>query len=123
MDGSVAGGRAEIEIGECGGMAKRVNTVITDDLDGSSAAEAVSFGFDGLAYEIDLGPANRERLQKSLQPFMDAGRRTGLKRPTRRTADRRDTAAIRAWATAQGMEVGARGRMSAEVVSKYKAAH
>lgn len=36
-------------------MAKIVNTVITDDLDGSPAAEAVRFSFDGLAYEIDLG--------------------------------------------------------------------
>lgn len=104
-------------------MAKKVSTAVTDDLDGSTGAEAVKFSFGGLAYEIDLAPVNRERLQKSLQPFMDAARRSGMKRPARRAADRRDTAAIRAWAAAQGMEVAARGRMSAEVVSKYKAAH
>src|SRR5215472_1139443 len=123
MDGSVAGGRAEIEIGECGGMAKRVNTVVTDDLDGSSAAEAVSFSFDGMAYEIDLGPANRERLQKVLQPFIDAGRRVGRKRPSRTAASRRETAAIRAWAMDQGLKVAERGRISADVVREYKAAH
>lgn len=104
-------------------MAKRVNTVITDDLDGSSAAEAVSFSLDGTAYEIDLGPANRERLQKLLQPFMDASRRMGRRRPSRTAPDRLKTAAIRAWAMDQGLKVAERGRISADVVSKYNAAH
>lgn len=104
-------------------MAKRVNTVVTDDLDGSPAAEAVKFSFGGLAYEIDLGPANRERLRKSLQPFIDAGRRVGRGRPSRSASARLDTAAIRAWAQEQGLQVAGRGRISADVVSKYNAAH
>jgi hypothetical protein len=104
-------------------MAKIVNTVVTDDLDGSSAAEAVSFGFDGLAYEIDLAPANRERMRKALEPFMDAGRRVGRGRPARTTTARRQSAEIRAWAIEQGLEVAERGRISADVVEKYKAAH
>lgn len=104
-------------------MATRVNTVITDDLDGSAAAEAVRFSFGGSAYEIDLGPANRERMQKSLQPFMEAGRRVGPKRPARRTASLVDTAAIRTWAQGQGLEVAERGRISADIVEKYNAAH
>lgn len=102
-------------------MAKRVNTVITDDLDGSGAAEHVSFSFDGTAYEIDLGPANRERMQKLLQPFIDAGRRVGRRRPSRTTATRLEAAAIRAWAMDQGLKVADRGRISADVVSKYNA--
>lgn len=104
-------------------MAKIVNTVVIDDLDGSSEAEAVSFGFDGTAYEIDLGPANRERLRKALQPFIDGGRRAGRRTPSRSAAARRETAAIRAWAMDQGLDVAERGRISADVVSKYKAAH
>lgn len=104
-------------------MAKRVNVVITDDLDGSSAAEAVSFSFDGLAYEIDLGPANRERMQKSLEPFIEAGRRVGRRRPSRSASSRLETAAIRAWAMDQGLKVAERGRISADVVGKYHAAH
>lgn len=104
-------------------MAKIVNTVITDDLDGSPAAEAVRFSLDGLAYEIDLAAANRERLRKFLQPFIDAGHRDGRSRPSRSASSRRETAAIRAWAMAQGLRVAERGRISAEVVSKYKAAH
>ena len=104
-------------------MAKRVSTVITDDLDGSPAAQAVRFSVDGLAYEIDLGPANRERIQKSLQPFIDAGRRVGSKRPSRSASVRLDTAAIRSWAQDQGLQVAERGRISADVVRKYTAAH
>lgn len=104
-------------------MAKIVNTVVIDDLDGSSEAEAVSFGFDGTAYEIDLGPANRERLRKALQPFIDAGRRVGRRGPARTASDRRKSAKIRAWAMAQGLDVAERGRISADVVSKYNAAH
>lgn len=104
-------------------MAKIVNTVITDDLDGSPAAEAVRFSFDDLAYEVDLGPANRERLRKFLQPFIDAGRRDGRRRPSRSVSARRETAAIRAWAVEQGLQVAERGRISADIVSRYQAAH
>lgn len=104
-------------------MAKIVNTVVTDDLDGSSAAEAVSFGFDGSTYEIDLAPANRERMRKALEPFIDAGRRVGRGRPARTASARRQSAAIRAWAIDQGLDVAERGRISADVVEKYKAAH
>lgn len=105
-------------------MAKRVNTVITDDLDGSSAAEAVSFSFDGLAYEIDLAPANRQRMQKALQPFIDAGRHVRHRTAPARTAStRRESAKIRAWAMQRGLHVAERGRISADVVGKYNAAH
>ena len=100
-----------------------MNTVITDDLDGSAAAEAVRFSFGGSAYEIDLGPANRERMRTSLQPFIEAGRRVGRKQPARRTASLVDTAAIRTWAQGQGLQVAERGRISADIVEKYNAAH
>ena len=120
---SAASVRAGIEFGECRGMAKRMNTVVTDDLDGSSAAEAVSFSFDGLAYEIDLGPANRQRMQKALQPFIDAGRRAGRRKPSRGASTRLKAAAIRAWAKDEGLDVAERGRISADVVRKYNAAH
>jgi Lsr2 len=105
-------------------MAKTVNVVITDDLDGSPDAETVTFSFDGQGYEIDLGKKNRARFQKSLQPFMDAGRRTAHRRTVRaaRSAGPRiDRAAVRAWAAGQGLKVSERGRISAEVLSRYEA--
>ena len=107
-------------------MAKTVSVVITDDLDGSPDAETVAFGFEGHSYEIDLGKKNRARLQKSLQPFMDAGRRTTQRRTAktpRGAGTRTDRAAVRAWAAGQGLKVSERGRISADVMSKYDAAH
>ena len=107
-------------------MAKTVNIVVTDDLDGSTAAGTVSFTFNGQEYEIDLSEKNRGRLEKSLQPFIDAGRRTAQRRTTRAArpaGPRIDRAAIRAWAAEQGLQVSERGRISAEVMSKYEAAH
>jgi hypothetical protein len=37
----------------------------------------VTFGLDGVSYEIDLGQPNRARLAGALDPFITAGRRVG----------------------------------------------
>lgn len=108
------------------GMAKTVSVVVTDDLDGSPQAATVAFTFDGQSYEIDLGEKNRTKLEKSLQPFITAGRRASLRRApkaVRSTEPRIDRAAVRAWAASEGLKVSERGRISAEVMSKYEAAH
>jgi hypothetical protein len=104
-------------------MAKTVSVVVTDDLDGSPDAETVAFSFNGQSYEIDLSQKNLARLQKSLQPFVEAGRRTAHRRAAKaaRGAVRVDRAAVRAWAAQQGMKVSERGRISSEVLSKYEA--
>ena len=39
-------------------MAQRVNVILVDDLDGGDAVETVSFGLDGVDYEIDLSEAH-----------------------------------------------------------------
>jgi nucleoid-associated protein Lsr2 len=106
-------------------MAKTVSVVVTDDLDGSPEAETVAFSFNGQSYEIDLSQKNLAKFEKSLRPFMDAGRRTAHRRAvksTRGSAARIDRAAVRAWATSQGFKVSERGRISAEILSKYEAA-
>jgi hypothetical protein len=107
-------------------MARTVSVVITDDLDGSPGAQVVAFSFDGRSYEIDLGKKNRARFQKSLQPFMEAGRRVTQRRTARAsrgTGSGTGRAAVRAWAAGQGLKVSERGRISAEVMSRYDAAH
>lgn len=106
-----------------GNMSRTVSVVVTDDIDGSAEAEAVSFSFNGHGYEIDLGPANRQRMRDSLQPFIAAGRPAGRRTPGRAAPRRPDLAAIRAWAAAQGLRISERGRISTEVISKYDAAH
>lgn len=108
-------------------MSKRVSVIITDDLDGSENAETVSFGFDGVTYEIDLGKKNRARLEKALAPFIEVGRRVprsgrrrGASRPGGSPADR---SAVRAWARAAGLKVSERGRISADIMRQYDAVH
>ena len=106
-------------------MAKTVSVVVTDDLDGSPGAETVAFSYNGQSYEIDLSQNSITRLKESLRPFTDAGRRTAQRRTARPagTRSRLDLAAVRAWAAGQGLKVSERGRISAEVMGKYEAAH
>jgi hypothetical protein len=100
---------------------------MTDDLDGSPAAETVMFGFDGVTYEIDLSERNRARLHRDLAPYVAAGRQVTHSRRRggagRQTAPRTDRAAVRAWARDNGMKVSERGRISAEVIHQYEAVH
>lgn len=83
----------------------------------------MSFSVDGLDYEIDLGPANRQRLHEDLQPFTNAGRDIGQHKQSRAPSSQADLAEIRAWALAHGLHVPERGRICASVVSRYDAAH
>ena len=108
-------------------MVKSVSVVITDDLDGSRGAETVAFGLVGVSYEIDLAQPNQARLAGALAPFITAGRR--VSRGSRRSGagmaggSRVDRAGVRAWAREAGLAVSERGRISAEVMSRYEAAH
>jgi Lsr2 len=106
-------------------MAKTVSVVVTDDLDGSPEAETVAFAFNGQSYEIDLAQKNLAKFEKSLRPFIDAGRRTANRRtakPARGSGARIDRAAVRTWAASQGIKVSERGRISADVLRQYEAA-
>ena len=111
-------------------MAQRVQIVLTDDLDGSEAAETVTFGLDGNTYEIDLSTSNAESLRKALAPYLNQARRaTGSRRGTGRRGGRgagggaASATDIRAWAKEQGKEVSERGRVSSRLREEYEAAH
>jgi Lsr2 len=108
-------------------MSKSVSVIVTDDLDGSENAETVTFGFDGVTYEIDLAQKNRAKLEKALAPFIDAGRRVpraGSRRGGgRQSASSVDRGAVRAWARERGLKVSERGRVSADIMRQYEAAH
>jgi len=106
-------------------MSKNVSVIVTDDLDGSEHAETVTFGFDGVTYEIDLAKKNRAKLEKALAPFIEAGRRVprGGRRAGRSGGASADRSAVRAWAKSAGLQVSERGRVSAEVMRQYEAAH
>ena len=115
-------------------MAKRVRTIHTDDTNGQPATQQVGFGIDGVQYEIDLTDPNANNLREALQPYTEAGRRTGGRRQVTRLESTPATAAstpapptdartIRAWAAANGYQCSHRGRISEDVVQAYNAAH
>ena len=108
-------------------MARNVAVVVTDDLDGSPDAQTVTFGLDGVTYEIDLSADNRARLVHDVAPFIEAGRRISRSRNRssqgRPVAPRVDRAAVRVWAKENGLQVSERGRISADLMSQYEAAH
>lgn len=114
-------------------MAQKVQVVLVDDIDGGAAEETVAFSLDGVSYEIDLSAANAAALRETFAPYVGAARKAGARsarsaRPGRRPAGRRPAAGtrsaeIRAWAREQGLAVSERGRIPADVVAKYEAAH
>jgi Lsr2 len=111
-------------------MARQVTTVITDDLDGSPEAVTVKFAYEGIEYEIDLAPGNRQKLAEFLLPHIDKGRRIG--RTQAATSGRRNgqakasgnhtvsTRDVRAWAQAQGIEIANRGRVPKDILVRYQ---
>lgn len=114
-------------------MARQV--VFVDDIDGSDEAQTVEFAVGGVAYEIDLGPANRERFDKALTDFIEHARKVGAattpaaqraKRPagSRTLSQNREHAqAVRDWALREGMEVSERGRIPGRVLEAFDEAH
>jgi hypothetical protein len=112
-------------------MAQKVNIVVTSDLSEAEGASTVLFGLDGTTYEIDLTDKEQAALRKALAQYVGAGRKVkgapGRVNGTRRGSGRADggpsPASIREWATAQGLDVPARGRIPQEVRDQYDAAH
>ena len=106
-------------------MAQKVAVSYTDDIDGSKAAETVSFGLDGARYQIDLSTRNARALRKALAEFVAAGRQVrangasaprGAARPAggrsgSRSAARTEasSATVRAWAAQNGITVSPAG--------------
>ncbi len=113
-------------------MARKVITVLTDDLDGGKADRTVEFGLDGVAYTIDVSDENAGVLRKALDPYINAGRRIGrglvesgraarhTTRPAISGMDREQNRAIREWAAKNGYEISERGRIPVSVVEAYK---
>lgn len=112
-------------------MAKETFTKLIDDIDGGDAAETVTFGLDGVVYEIDLSEKNAAKLRKALENYTGHGTRIAARGATRtgrgsRTVgrssaaiDRDQNKAIRAWAAKKKLAVASRGRIKAEIVEQY----
>ncbi len=113
-------------------MATKTTTTLIDDIDGSTADTTVAYTWEGQAYEIDLSDKNADEFREVMAPYLAASRNAG--RPPAPGRRRPNSAAasgpadvnpkeVRAWATEQGIEVSARGRINASVLEQYRAAH
>ncbi|MEU9256554.1 Lsr2 family protein [Streptomyces sp. NPDC048270] len=110
-------------------MAQKIVTIYTDDLTGEETQEAAThiLVLDGIEYEIDLAPDSYDRLLEAVAPFTSVGRRAGRVNRVKATASDAsrtsgDTAEIRAWAKANGLQVNDRGRVPKDVRDAYNAA-
>lgn len=115
-------------------MAKVMSVSYVDDLTGdpvdAQEIKTTDFGIDGRGYEIDLGPASREKFMSAIRPFIDAARRAGTTgrrtatatSSTRSRPDNRDQSkVIRQWARVNGWDkLGDRGRIPADVLEAYR---
>lgn len=103
-------------------------TIVSDDFDASVTenVETVFFVVDGKFWEIDLGDKNRKAFYAAMSKYTKAGREsTRVRVLANLTAGGNangtvsETAAIRAWAKANGHEVGEKGRLSPDIVKAY----
>ncbi len=110
-------------------MARTTIVQLTDDIDGSAAAETVRFAVDGRRYEIDLSTEHAKSLRDSLAQFVAAARRAGRGDELPRRGQGRhgrpqggNSSAVRAWARENGVPVSPRGRIPEAVLAQYNSA-
>jgi Lsr2 len=109
-------------------MAQRVQYMLVDDVDGSTAVETVTFSLDGVSYEIDLTAANAKKLRNDFATWVGHARRSGGRKSSRKAGAnagqrRGDLSAVRQWARKNGHQVSDRGRISADILAAYDKAH
>lgn len=115
-------------------MAQKVKVQLVDDLDGTQSDDisTVSFGLDGAAYEIDLTEANASSLRSQLEEFVAHARRVGGRRKRRAASaartgsaavSREQAQAVREWARRNGFDMSDRGRIRANIIEAFEAAH
>ena len=111
---------------------------LIDDLDGkpidTGLGHEVTFAYQGADYRIDLRPANADKIEAAFAPYIDAAEKVSSTGKTRtKTSAAAKTSgsgrsveqlkAIRDWASNNGFEVSPRGRIKAEVIDAFDAAH
>lgn len=104
-------------------MAQRVQVILEDDLDGTTADETVRFGLDGVDYEIDLSDDNAAKLRDNLASWVGHARKISRGRGSAANRKSGSPTEIREWAKNSGLEVSSRGRVPAHVREAYEAAN
>jgi hypothetical protein len=92
-------------------------TLTFDDLDGSEGAQTVRISVGDQTVDIDLGEANRDKLEKMLAPYFEHGREA-----VRRQGGNGETAKMRQWLQEQGHKVGDKGRIPEDLQAIFRQA-
>lgn len=107
-------------------MARKTTVELVDDLTGAKAEETVTFGLDGVAYEIDLSKENADNLRSALEGWAGKARRVGGRKQrgtgSASAIGSSDAPKIREWAKENGIDVPDRGRIPADVRERYEEA-
>ncbi len=111
-------------------MAQKVSVTFACDYDEKEIPDGEhmtrAFSLDGRDYEIDLCEKHSQKFDEAVYRFAEKARKVSnrVPRPKRRTAaHRQHSADIRAWAKSSGIDVSDRGRIPAQVISRYEASH
>jgi hypothetical protein len=106
-------------------VAQKTQILYVDDIDGSEAEGTLRFGYSGVDYEIDLNQRHADEFANAIAPYIEAARKVSARRSGRGAARpaRHNQSDVREWARAQGLKVSDRGRIPAEVMNQYEAAH
>lgn len=110
-------------------MAQRTQIITISDISRVEVVdgESIPFSFRGVDYVIDLTAEEAKEFDEALALYTGHAQRVGgrKQRPGSGGAspDREQLAKIREWAKDHGYHVAERGRIKAEVLDAYEAAH
>lgn len=118
-------------------MVQKYVVIRADDLTGEEKDVAeVVFSLEGKEYRLDLGPKSRRKLEKALEPFVDAAQASSTVRAIRSSTPRAASAGerpqgtprpkadtmskkVRDWARAHDISVPDRGRLPKSIIDQY----
>jgi len=109
-------------------MATLTQVTLTCDVCGKAKdIETRTIGLDGDMYQIDLCPKDGKGLSQAAAGYVSSARTITPRRAARgngrRPSSRTETAAVRDWAKATGLQISDRGRVPAAIFRDYQAAH
>ncbi|MGH3890743.1 MAG: histone-like nucleoid-structuring protein Lsr2 [Rhodococcus qingshengii] len=111
---------------------------LIDDLDGkpidTGLGHEVTFSYQGADYRIDLRPTNADKIEAVFAPYIKVAERvSSAGKPRKQTSTAAKASgsgrsaeqlkAIRDWAGNNGFDVSPRGRIKADIIDAFDAAH
>lgn len=112
-------------------MAQKTTVTVVDDIDGTELTddlgETVTFGLDGVTYEIDLSADHARELRDSIGIYAEHARKVTSRargnasgaRPSRRN-NSEFLGSARVWLRENGHEVSDRGRIAQPLLDLYR---